>query len=126
MRIRQPGDDMRPLGVHHVAINVDDVDAAIAFYVGVLGLTPRTDRPDFGFAGAWLEAGDQQVHLVQAHPPSDHGQHFALLVDDIGATITELRSGGVTISDAVPVGAARQAFLNDPSGNTIELHEQAS
>lgn len=117
---------MRPTGVHHVAINVDDVDTAMAFYVDVLGLQARADRPDFGFAGAWLNAGDQQVHLVQASPPSDNGQHFALLVDDLGATITELRSGGVAVSDAFPVGSARQAFLNDPSGNTIELHEQAS
>ncbi len=117
---------MRPLGVHHVAINVDDVDAAMSFYVNVLGLTARTDRPDFGFAGAWLAVGDQQVHLVQADPPSDNGQHFALLVDDIDATITELRSGGVKVSDAFPVGSARQAFLNDPSGNMIELHEKAS
>lgn len=117
---------MRPLGVHHVAINVDDVDAALAFYVGVLGMTPRTDRPDFGFAGAWLCAGDQQLHLVQAEPPSDNGQHFALVVDDLRSAVTELRSRGVTVSDAFPVGSAHQAFLNDPSGNTIELHEPGS
>ncbi|MDQ6698123.1 MAG: VOC family protein [Actinomycetota bacterium] len=109
-----------------MAINVDDVDRALAFYVDVLGLVARTDRPDFGFGGAWLNAGQQQVHLEQARPPSDQGQHFALLVDDLGATITELRAGGVTVSDAFPAGSARQAFLNDPAGNTIELHEPAS
>jgi catechol 2,3-dioxygenase-like lactoylglutathione lyase family enzyme len=109
-----------------VAINVDDFDTAMAFYVGTLGLTQRTDRPDFGFAGAWLRAGDQQVHLVQAEPPSDNGQHFALLVDDLDATIAELRDRGVTVGDAFPVGSARQAFLNDPAGNTIELHEPGS
>src|SRR5438128_1068824 len=48
---------VEPLAVHHVSINVDDVDAAVDFYVGVLGLRARTDRPDFGFAGAWLDAG---------------------------------------------------------------------
>jgi catechol 2,3-dioxygenase-like lactoylglutathione lyase family enzyme len=48
--------------VHHVSINVDDVDKALDFYVGTLGLVPRPDRPDFGFPGAWLNAGDQQVH----------------------------------------------------------------
>src|SRR5258708_6704509 len=48
---------MQPLAVHHVAINVDDVDEAIAFYTKTLGLTQRTDRPDFGFPGAWLDAG---------------------------------------------------------------------
>ena len=38
---------MRPLAVHHVSINVDDVDAADRFYTDVLGLRRRTDRPDF-------------------------------------------------------------------------------
>lgn len=117
---------MQPIGVHHVAINVDDVDAATTFYVDVLGLVPRTDRPDFGFAGAWLCAGDQQVHLVQAQPASDNGQHFALLVADLGSTISELRGRGLEVSDAFPVGPAMQAFLNDPSGNLVELHQPAS
>jgi len=48
---------MEPLGVHHVSVNVRDVDEAIAFYVGSLGMTVRADRPDFGFGGAWLDVG---------------------------------------------------------------------
>jgi glyoxylase I family protein len=115
---------MHAQGVHHVAINVADVDAAIAFYTKSLGLTVRTDRPDFGFPGAWLDAGDQQVHLVQAPTPPAQGQHFALLVTDLEAAIAELRESGVDVSDAVPVGTARQAFTTDPSGNTIELHQR--
>lgn len=117
---------MRPLGVHHVAINVDDMDAARTFYVDVLGLTVRSDRPDFGFDGAWLDAGGQQVHLVRAEPPSGKGQHFALLVDDIDHAISELRARAVKVSDAFPVGSARQAFVDDPAGNTVELHERGT
>jgi catechol 2,3-dioxygenase-like lactoylglutathione lyase family enzyme len=116
---------MEILGVHHVSINVDDVDAARAFYVERLGLTARTDRPDFGFGGAWLDVGDQQVHLIEAAPPGDRGQHFALQVADLDATITELRDGGLEVSDASPVGTGRQAFLHDPSGNLVELHQPA-
>jgi len=48
---------MQPAGLHHVSINVPDVPRALAFYVEVLGLTERSDRPDFGFGGAWLDAG---------------------------------------------------------------------
>jgi catechol 2,3-dioxygenase-like lactoylglutathione lyase family enzyme len=116
---------VQPQGVHHVAINVSDVDEAIAFYTKALGLTIRTDRPDFGFPGAWLDAGDQQLHLVQAPAPPAQGQHFALLVGDLDATIAELREAGVNVGDAMPVGTARQAFVSDPSGNTIELHQRA-
>ncbi|MFL6237877.1 MAG: VOC family protein [Actinomycetes bacterium] len=115
---------MQPLGVHHVAINVADVDEAITFYTKTLGLTVRSDRPDFGFPGAWLDAGDQQIHLVQAPTPPAQGQHYALLVADLDTVIDEVRAAGVAISDAVPVGTARQAFVTDPSGNTIELHQR--
>jgi glyoxylase I family protein len=114
---------MKPRGVHHVSINVDDVDAALAFYVGTLGLVPRTDRPDFGVGGAWLDAGGQQVHLIEAPPPDNKGQHFALRVDDLDATLEELRSQGLTVSDAMAVGTSKQAFLTDPSGNGVELHQ---
>jgi glyoxylase I family protein len=114
---------MQPAGVHHVSINVDDVDIALAFYVDHLGLKARSDRPDFGFGGAWLDAGGQQVHLIEGAPPPNHGQHFALAVTDLGSVIDELRGKGIQVSDAVPVGKSLQAFLTDPAGNQIELHQ---
>jgi len=46
-----------PIGVDHVALNVSDVPAAIDFYTNVLGLQIDASRPDFGIAGAWLDAG---------------------------------------------------------------------
>lgn len=116
---------MHPTGVHHVSINVDDVPAALDFYVGALGLTERSDRPDFGFAGAWLDVGGQQVHLIQATAPPALGQHFAVGVADIEATIAELRDRGIEVSDASPVGTGLQAFLSDPAGNTVELNQPA-
>lgn len=114
---------MRALGVHHVSLNVDDVDAAKRFYVDVLGAVERDDRPDFGFGGAWLDVGAQQIHLIEAPPPDDHGQHLALLVADLDATVAELRAQDVEVSDASPVGTGRQAFTHDPSGNLVELHQ---
>ena len=114
---------MEPLGVHHVSVNVRDAEEAIAFYTGVLGLGLRSDRPDFGFGGAWLDIGDQQVHLIESAVPDDHGQHFAIRVADLDATVAELRGRGVAVGDPSPVGTGRQAFLHDPSGNGIELHE---
>jgi glyoxylase I family protein len=116
---------MRPSGVHHVSINVDDVEAAIRFYTEVLGLTARTDRPDFGFGGAWLDAGGQQLHLIEAGVPAGLGQHFALRVDDLDAVVEELRGAQVEVSDPSPVGTGRQAFLTDPAGNLVELHQPA-
>jgi catechol 2,3-dioxygenase-like lactoylglutathione lyase family enzyme len=114
---------MKPMAVHHVSINVSDVDAALAFYTDVLGCAVRGDRPDFGFGGAWLDVGGQQVHLIEGDPPPARGQHFAVQVVDIAGVVAELRSQGITVSDPVPVGRSLQAFLEDPSGNAIELHE---
>jgi glyoxylase I family protein len=112
---------MQPLAVHHVSISVADADDAIDFYVGLLGLELRTDRPDLGIGGAWLDAGGQQVHLLEAPPPDDRGQHFALRVADIDEAVAELRTKGVRVTDPSPIGTSRQAFLADPSGNAVEL-----
>jgi catechol 2,3-dioxygenase-like lactoylglutathione lyase family enzyme len=114
---------MEALGVHHVSVNVTDVAAALSFYTETLGLGVRTDRPDFGFDGAWLDIGGQQVHLIEAPTPPNLGQHFAIAVADIEATIAELRAKGVEVSDAKPVGPGLQAFLTDPSGNGLEINQ---
>jgi catechol 2,3-dioxygenase-like lactoylglutathione lyase family enzyme len=114
---------MRPAGIHHVSINVSDVAVARAFYVDVLGLVERTDRPDFDFDGAWLDAAGQQVHLIAGEVPPRMGQHFAFQVDDLDAVVTELRGRGVRVSDPQPVATALQSFLRDPCGNMVELQE---
>lgn len=116
---------VQPLGVHHVSINVHDAGEAIAFYTDVLGLMARDDRPDFSFGGAWLDLGDQQVHLLEVPVPDDRGQHFAIRVADLDGAVAELRAKGVTVGDPSPVGTGRQSFLHDPSGNMIELHQPA-
>jgi glyoxylase I family protein len=119
-----PQTAVRPLGVHHVSINVDDLAAARVFYVDVLGFTERADRPDFpGTPGAWLDVGGQQVHLIVGEVPARMGQHFAVLVADVDTTVATLRERGVRVSDPVEVGTGLQSFTRDPSGNMVEIHE---
>jgi glyoxylase I family protein len=114
---------MEPLAIHHVAINVSDVGEGVEFYTGVLGGTLRPDRPDFGIAGAWIDLGGQQVHLVEAPVPHNLGQHFAIRVGDLDAVVRELRSKHIEVADPMSTGANRQTFINDPAGNAIELHQ---
>jgi len=114
---------VQPLGLHHVAVTVTDTDAALHFYVDVLGLHQRTDRPDFGMSGAWLDAGGQQVHLIQGTPPESKGQHVALWYADLDQVVGELRDKGLTVRDPSGIGADRATFVTDPSGNAVELHE---
>ena len=114
---------MRSPGIHHVSINVHDTAEAVEFYTDVLGMTVRTDRPNFDFAGAWLDVGDHQVHLLELTVPDNVGQHFAIAVDDVDVAVAHARERGVQVGDPTPVGSGRQAFLQDPAGNTIELHQ---
>jgi glyoxylase I family protein len=111
------------VSLHHVSINVDDVDAALAFYVGELGLKVRPDRPDFSFGGAWLDAGGQQVHLIEAEPPPNRGQHFALAFTDLASLVAALRGRGLEVTEPVRSGTSLQSFVNDPAGNRVELHQ---
>ncbi|MEO6652138.1 MAG: VOC family protein [Ilumatobacteraceae bacterium] len=113
--------------IHHVSLNVSDTETALRFYRDVLGMEVL-DRPDFGFAGAWLDAGNgRQVHLIEAPVPPDSGQHMAFRVDDIVAVITELRAAGFSVPDgrSVPGTPIRQTFVNDPDGNRIEFTQPA-
>lgn len=114
---------VKPLAVHHVSVNVTNADESVAFYTDVLGGRVRDDRPDFGFGGAWIDLGSTQVHLIEAGVPANLGQHFAILVGDIDEAVDELRTKGITVADPVVVGADRQTFIEDPSGNGIEIHQ---
>ncbi|MCQ4084670.1 VOC family protein [Streptomyces sp. RB6PN25] len=114
---------MKASAIHHVSVCVEKLDDAVDFYTRRLGLRLRDDRPDTLGRGAWLDAGPQQLHLIEAAPPPGRGQHFALAVADLDAATTELRAAGVQVSEAIRIGSARQAFVTDPSGNAIELHE---
>ena len=111
------------LGVHHVSIGVQDVEAAVEFYA-LLGLYPLP-RPDFGFPGAWLQAGTQQVHLLQTPTvPPGAENHYAFQVTDLEACLAHLSSHGVPARISGPVaGAGKQAFIKDPSGNVVELNQ---
>lgn len=111
-------------GISHVSIGASDVEASIEFY-GWLGLTVDPRRPDFGFPGAWLQAGGQQVHLISSDlTPPGATNHFAFIVDDLDAYIAELNAHAVPArrSNHVP-GAGYQAFVLDPSGNVVELNQ---
>jgi len=110
--------------LHHVSIGVGNVAAAVEFY-GHLGITPLATRPNFGFDGAWLQAGERQIHLIETTVvPPGATNHLALRVADLEACLAELATHGVTgrRSTYTP-GAGHQVFLQDPSGNVVELNQ---
>jgi glyoxylase I family protein len=119
------------LAVHHVSFLVDDLNAALGFYVGVLGCE-EVARPDLGFPGAWLRLGGAvQVHLVTRWGDTDTGtppgepsgtaNHVAFAVASHAEALRRLRSRGYDVREGD--SGITQMFLQDPSGNVIELIE---
>lgn len=117
-------------GVHHVALLVDDLGAARHFYGDVMGLPEIAERPGFKVDGAWFQLGANQLHIIvgDGPPPASapQGQHFALQVSDLDAAIASIEAHGISVlsfgGKFLP-GAGHQAFLRDPSGNSIELNQ---
>jgi catechol 2,3-dioxygenase-like lactoylglutathione lyase family enzyme len=110
--------------IHHVALAVDDTDAAVAFYGDVLGLR-SIDRPGGARAdGAWFAVGDAQIHLFQPGDAAVAPPHFAIEVADLAAAVAAIRGSGVTVYETEHrPGFGRQAMVVDPCGNLIELNQ---
>jgi catechol 2,3-dioxygenase-like lactoylglutathione lyase family enzyme len=113
---------------HHFSICVGDIERARAFYGRLLGL-PETERPDFGFPGAWYDAGPVQLHLIVPPDGVDVGTraekltpiagHIAFEIDDYEAVRAALEAAG---HEVLGLGAAvGQLFVRDPDGNLVEL-----
>ena len=115
---------------------VDDVDAAIAFYCQHLGFQ-EVMHPAPAFA--MLSRGDLRLALSKpgggpggggrALPdgtlPTPGGwNRFAIEVDDVEATVAALRKAGARFRGDVVTGVGgKQAIVEDPSGNPIELFQ---
>ncbi len=122
----QPSKYGRNVGIvdlHHVAMNVTDLERSVTFYVQVLGFTELA-REGIAVPGAWLDVGSgRQIHLVAGTVPDDVGQHVAFAVDDLDATVAALTASGLEVRGPVVIGPRRQAVLFDPDGNRLEINE---
>jgi catechol 2,3-dioxygenase-like lactoylglutathione lyase family enzyme len=114
---------------------VNDVDAALAFYCQRLGFRELM-HPAPAFA--MLERGDLRLVLSAPNPAGGGGQpmpdgteqspggwnRFAIAVDDLEATVTELRAHGARFRNEIVVGVGgKQILVEDPSGNPVELFQ---
>jgi catechol 2,3-dioxygenase-like lactoylglutathione lyase family enzyme len=111
--------------LQHVAIDVDDLPAAIAFYRDILGLTVAPRPVSLGDNGIWFELGNAQLHLVEVGDFSSPrtAQHFAMQVADTNVVVEQLRALGVEVTEPFDIGAGVQAFFRDPAGNLLELNQ---
>jgi catechol 2,3-dioxygenase-like lactoylglutathione lyase family enzyme len=101
------------LGINHVALEVGDVEQALAWYGRVFDFELR------GRAGgrmAFIDMGDQFIALAAGRrQPPDEARHFGLVVDDKEGARAALREAGV------PVQASGSLDFVDPWGNHVQV-----
>lgn len=101
----------RAIGFNHVALEVGDIDEALAFY-GRLFEFKVGRSEDMAF----IDLGDQFLALQKGRSqPADDGRHFGLVVTDKEAVRAALRDAGVEV---VP---GRFLDFRDPWGNRMEI-----
>jgi lactoylglutathione lyase len=102
----------RALGFNHVALEVGDIDEALAFYGRLFDFELREREED----AAFIDLGDQFLALQKGRrQPADDGRHFGLVVDDKEAVRKALAEAGIQ-----PLPGPFLDF-RDPWGNRIEI-----
>src|SRR5438477_11282120 len=102
----------RMVGFNHVALEVGDIDAALAFYGRLFDFQLRSRSDSMAF----IDLGDQFLALQKGRrQASDDGRHFGLVVDDKERVRQALADAGVE-----PLPGPFLDFL-DPWGNRIEI-----
>lgn len=102
------------IGMNHIALEVGDVEAALAFYGAIFDFTLRGK----GKGQAFIDMGDQFVALMQtATSHRDAPRHFGIVVDDRSSVRALAEAAGATMVDG--------PFLDflDPWGNRVEVVE---
>jgi catechol 2,3-dioxygenase-like lactoylglutathione lyase family enzyme len=102
----------RLVGFNHVALEVGDIDAALAFYGRLFDFTLRSKSESMAF----IDLGDQFIALQKGRTqPADDGRHFGLVVDDKEVARKALAEAGIQTLPG--------PFLDflDPWGNRIEI-----
>ena len=122
------------MGKVNVRYIVNDVDAVIPFYTGMLGFKLEM-HPAPGFAS--LSRGDLQLLLNRpgaggagqampdSHRPTPGGwNRIQIEVDDLEATVEKLKSLGARFRNEIVTGnGGKQILVEDPSGNAVELFQ---
>ncbi|NNJ90196.1 MAG: glyoxalase [Gammaproteobacteria bacterium] len=115
---------------HHASLIVNDTEVSLRFYRDLLGLAQEMERPDLGYPGAWLNIGDQQIHLLELPNPDpvenrpQHGgrdRHLAFRIDGLSGLVETLERGNIDFT--ISKSGRKALFCRDPDGNALEFIE---
>jgi len=111
-------------GLNHIAIEVDDIEKAVAFYKDVFGL----EKLDEGEGDAFFKLGEHQflaLFEVEKMTP-DRTRHFGLMVRD-AKQVDEVREK-LTKKYGIKLIPGFRCDFRDPFGNRIQvvdLHDES-
>jgi methylmalonyl-CoA epimerase len=129
--------------IDHIGIMTNDLQKSVKFYTDVLGfsISNKIEMEDAGFSAIFVEKNGSKIELMGyggAIPKRSEGieiklgggsipinDHITFSVDDIGATVTELKEKGVEfVLEPMQVeGGMKLATFKDPNGVLMELVE---
>jgi catechol 2,3-dioxygenase-like lactoylglutathione lyase family enzyme len=116
--------DVKVYGINHVAIEVDDIERAVAFYRDVFNL----EKLDEGEGDAFFKIGEHQflaMFEVEKVQPS-RTRHFGLIVRD-DAQLAEVREK-LTKKYGIKLLPRFRCDFVDPFGNrvqVVDLHDES-
>ena len=110
-------------GVDLVANLTGDPQRSIAFYRDVLGMTP-TDIDEHGRGAEFTLSDGSTFGVWQPDDGSTSGAAVMFAVDDITTAVSELRARGAQLSDPAETPVCYMAFVNDPDGNGVIIHQR--
>ncbi|MBI1383115.1 MAG: lactoylglutathione lyase [Planctomycetaceae bacterium] len=115
----------------HTMLRVRDLERALAFYTGFLGLQ-EVRRSTIGDEATLVfladEARSHMLELTHNHDGRDYELgtqfgHIALVVDDLEAVVAEVERRGMWYRRSKPANPSRYIFVKDPDGYDIEILE---
>jgi catechol 2,3-dioxygenase-like lactoylglutathione lyase family enzyme len=102
----------RLVGINHIALEVGDLEEALAFYGSIFDIELRGRHPGMAF----VDMGDQFIAFSAGRTdPPDGARHFGLVVDDKEAVRAALEGVGAAIEPG------RGLDFRDPWGNHIQV-----
>ena len=114
----------------HASLIVKNTSVSLEFYCNILGLDLDASRPDLGYPGAWLNVGNQQIHLLELPNPDpvtgrpEHGgrdRHVAMQVSSIDNLVSTLNNASIPFTQSK--SGRKALFCRDPDGNALEFIE---
>ncbi len=122
-----------PIGLDHLLLHVDGMNAALNFYTKIVGCAIRSRLPQYGMADltggvSLVDVACEEGAWARTESKGENVNHFAVRLGKTAEANVRahLAANGVAIEEERPEGGDLSLYIRDPSGNYVELIFQPS